>query len=53
MFSELIENPSNGINIICFIVIDQDVIQVNNYNNIQSPDQNLIIIALETCRGVA
>lgn len=34
MLFELIKNPLNGINIICFIDIDQDIIQVNNHKNV-------------------
>lgn len=34
MFTELIKNLSNRIDMICFISIDQDVIKVDNYKNI-------------------
>lgn len=34
MLYDLIEKSSNGINIICFIGIDQNVIQINSNKNI-------------------
>lgn len=34
MFTKLTGNPSNRINMICFIDIDQDVIQVDNHKNV-------------------
>lgn len=47
MLFELIKNSSNGIDIIHFINIDQDIIQVDDHTNIQLLSQNLIDVLLK------
>lgn len=49
MFFELIENSANSINIISFIGVYQNVIQVNNKINIQLFYQYFIDIFLKAC----
>lgn len=49
MFYELIENLSIRINVIRFVNIDQEVIQVHNYKNILLFCHYLIEISLEAC----
>lgn len=47
MLFKLIEDPPNDINIICFMNIDQDVIQVNNHKDIELFYEYLIDVSLE------
>ena len=48
MFSKLLKDPSNGIEIIEFIGVDQDIIQIDDNENIELLNQNLIDVALKT-----
>lgn len=52
MLLKLIKDSLNGINMICFISVDQDIIQIESHKNVQFFDQNFINIALETCRYI-
>lgn len=45
---QLVENSSNGIEMICFVDVDQNVIQVYNDKNVQLFGQNLVDIPLNT-----
>lgn len=46
MFSELIEEQLNGISIIYFVSLDQNIIRVNNQNNIELFYQYIIDVFL-------
>lgn len=49
MPSKLIEDLSNNMKIICFVNIDQNIIQVNNNKDIQLSYQYFIDISLQVC----
>lgn len=49
MLLELIKNSVNNINMIYFIDINQNVIQIDNHNDVKHLGQKFIDIALETC----
>lgn len=49
---KLIEDSSNSFDIICFVVINQNVIQVNNSKDVQFCYQYSVDILLEACQCI-
>ena len=52
MLSQLLEDLLNGINMIRFIDVDQDIILIVNDKNIELLGHDLVNVALKTCRSI-